>query len=228
MADAAATQVILDGPRHFVVRLSSVSDGTGEAAVEKIDPGDLSGDPVSLSLERISWTTVGMGVQLHWDADTPDLMWSIPPDDTNTIDFSRFGGLPNPKSTGWTGKVTLTTISASNSDAYNIVLHFKKKAGEAPLAILTEATTSVEENENLAYALTANRAATWTIEGGADADEFDIVDGVLIWAEDGTQDYETPADANTDNVYEVVVRATDAGGGTDDLTISVTVTDAEE
>lgn len=228
MADAVATQVLHDGPRNYVVRLSSVSDGTGESGVVKIDPTQLYGAPVSLALDKLRYTTVGMSVQMHWEADTPDLLWAMPADETNELDFCRFGGLQNPKTTGWTGKITLSTIGHSNNDAYNVVLQFHKKYGEAALSITSEAAVSVEENEQLAHALTANRDVEWSIEGGADAAQFALDGSVLTWVADGTQDYESPADANTDNVYVVVVRATDANGATDDLTMSVTVTDVAE
>jgi hypothetical protein len=228
MTDVVATQVLHDGPRNYIVRLSSVSDGTGESAVVKVDPSTLFGAPVGLALDKIKYTTAGMAVQMHWEADAPDLLWSFPSDDTNELDFCRIGGLQNPKSTGQTGKVTLTTSGHTSGDTYNIVLQFRKKYGQPPLAITSAASVEVEENANLAHGLTANRSATWSIVGGADADQFEVDGSTLMWASDGTQDYESPADANTDNVYAVTVRATDAFGATDDLIMAVTVTDAEE
>ncbi len=41
-------------------------------------------------------------------------------------------------------------------------------------------------------------------------------------------DFETPADANTNNIYEVQVTVTDSGGLTDRQDISVAVTDVNE
>lgn len=228
MSDAVATHVLHDGPRNYVVRLSSVSDGTGESAALKINPALLHEAPVDLVLDKISWTTAGMGVQLHWDGDEPALLWSIPADDTNEIDFCRMGGLRNPRRTGWTGKITLTTVGHTNNDAYNVVLQFHKKYGQAALAITSAATAEVAENVELAFALTANRDVTWTIEGGADAAQFALAGNILTWVADGTQDYESPADANTDNAYVVIVRATDGAGATDDLTMTITVTDVAE
>lgn len=228
MADAANVKLLVDGPRTVVVQLTSVSDGTGESAVVKIDPSTLTGAPISLAVDKIAYTTVGMSVQMHWQADTPDQLWSLPADDTNELCFRAMGGLQNPKSTGWTGDITLTTVGHSSNDSYNIVLTLHKKWGQVPLAISSLAAVSVEENAQLAHTLTANRSATWTIVGGADAAQFEIDGTTLMWDSDGTQDYESPADANTDNVYAVVVRATDEAGGTDDLAMTVTVTDVPE
>ena len=64
---------------------------------------------------------------------------------------------------------------------------------------------------------------SWTLSGDDEGD-FDISSGVLTFA--SPPDYEGPADANTDNVYEVTVMA---GDGTDTaiLEVEVTVTDQE-
>jgi hypothetical protein len=42
------------------------------------------------------------------------------------------------------------------------------------------------------------------------------------------RDFEVPADANTDNIYEVTIIATDVDNNTDSETQTVTVTDAAE
>ena len=69
-------------------------------------------------------------------------------------------------------------------------------------------------------------AVTWTIEG-TDADDFTInaSTGVLSMI---ARDYENPADQNTDNMYEVTVRGTDADDNTAIVAITVTVTDIQE
>ena len=67
----------------------------------------------------------------------------------------------------------------------------------------------------------------WTWEG-ADADDFSIVGGVLTF--NSPPDFENPADAGTDNVYNVTVVASDGGGtSTPDMeTVTVTVTNVDE
>ena len=69
-------------------------------------------------------------------------------------------------------------------------------------------------------------AVTWTKEG-ADAEDFTInaSTGVLSMV---ARDYENPVDANTDNAYEVTVKATDADDNTATKAITVTVTDMKE
>ena len=62
---------------------------------------------------------------------------------------------------------------------------------------------------------------------GADATDFDITDGVLTFL--SSPNFEAPADADTDNVYNIMVRATevradDDAGAADSSTIDVTIT----
>lgn len=84
------------------------------------------------------------------------------------------------------------------------------------------------ENTVLAHALTANESVTWSIIGGSDQARFEISGSTLRWASNGTKNFETPNDSNTDNTYVVQVRATDAALNTTDQTITITVTDTVE
>lgn len=84
------------------------------------------------------------------------------------------------------------------------------------------------ENAALAHALTADEAVTWAIVGGADAAKFEISGSTLRWLGDGIKDFEAPDDADTDNAYLVIVRATSAALFSTDQTITVTVTDVLE
>ena len=69
-------------------------------------------------------------------------------------------------------------------------------------------------------------AIAWSLSG-ADAGDFTINEnGVLSFA--SPPDYENPTDAGSDNVYNVTVVVTDAGGLTDELDVTVTVTDQNE
>lgn len=94
--------------------------------------------------------------------------------------------------------------------------------------ITSSSTVSVDENANLAHALTASETVSWSIVGGADAAEFEISGSTLRFASNGTRDYEAPTDADTDNDYVVDVRATDLATNTTDQTITVTVDDLSE
>ena len=106
-----------------------------------------------------------------------------------------------------------------------------KRSVAAILAVSGLADASLAENT--AYgpvtptvAPAPTGSATWTLEG-ADAADFtiDSSTGALSMV---ARDFESPADADADNVYEVTVRVTDTAGRTGARSIEVTVTDADE
>ena len=61
---------------------------------------------------------------------------------------------------------------------------------------------------------------------GADSSKFNFVDGVLTFK--AKPDFEKPADADKDNVYEVTITATDGNANMATRDVKVTVTNAEE
>ena len=71
-----------------------------------------------------------------------------------------------------------------------------------------------------------NDSVTFTINGGADADKFELVGGALKFRT--APDFDTPGSADSDNVYEVQIQASDGNGGTASQTVSVTVTNVDE
>lgn len=130
MADAVNVLVLNNSPHHYVVQLQNQSDGTGEAAVIKVDKSTLTGpdgtEPSKLKLEKIKGNVNGMQVRLLWDHDTDDELMTLGPGDYN-LDFRDVGGLKDPASAGGTGDVLLTTNGHSAGDSYDITLYFRKK-----------------------------------------------------------------------------------------------------
>ncbi|MFC5358592.1 DUF4347 domain-containing protein, partial [Azospirillum himalayense] len=99
---------------------------------------------------------------------------------------------------------------------------------DAPV-FTSSATPSVAENTTAVVTLAAtdsNGPVTYSLVGGADQAKFSLSGAALAFA--AAPDYESPTDSDGNNVYVVVVRATDANGNTTDQTISVTVTDVNE
>ena len=90
------------------------------------------------------------------------------------------------------------------------------------------ASINVVENSTAVTTVTATDAdfdtLTYSISGGTDAVLYsvDASTGELTFI--SAPDFETPTDSDTDNVYEVIVQASD-GSTADTQTISVTVTD---
>ena len=73
MADAVTTQKIHDGDRQAVFKFTNISDGTGEAAVVKIDVSTLQAESrtnrpcTSVAISRIYYDLSGMSVDVLWD-----------------------------------------------------------------------------------------------------------------------------------------------------------------
>ena len=107
---------------------------------------------------------------------------------------------------------------------------------EAP-AITGDASVDFEENGGITTALgsgyTANDPETNVVPtfslAGADRGKFALSDnGELTFKGPASPDFETPGDANKDNVYEVTVQAKDGVGNIGMKTVKVTVTNMEE
>lgn len=130
MADTVTTQVLNDGPRNYVIRLTNISDATGETNVVKVDKSTLVGvhgtEPDSLALVSANCFIQGFeAVKLTWD-HTADVTFCVLAGDgfdtfhkTNPINDTGSGG---------TGDILLSTVGvAAANDTYDITLHFKKK-----------------------------------------------------------------------------------------------------
>ena len=135
MADAVASQNIQDGPRKAIFKFTNVSDGTGESAVKKIDVSALTADPMTgaactkVTIEKIWYSTIGMGVKIFFDASTDVLAWQLNADYADEIDFSEFNGIPNNAGSGVTGDIMFTTVGHSNNDVYTVCLSVIKHYG---------------------------------------------------------------------------------------------------
>lgn len=95
------------------------------------------------------------------------------------------------------------------------------------------ASISVLENTNFVTTVAASDAdngqtLTYSIAGGADAALFTIdpVTGVVSFIT--APDFENPADAGGNNVYDIIVRATDNLGAFDEQALAITVDDTND
>ena len=124
------------------------------------------------------------------------------------------------------------TVTASDSGGLNDSIDVTitvTNVDEAPV-ITGDAAPNYAENETgpvATYTATDPESATitWTLESD-DAADFSIsAGGVLTFK--SSPDHEAAADDNTDNAYEVTVKASD-GTNEDTLGVTVTVTDVNE
>ena len=124
MADAVSTQTIIDGERNVVQKFTNLSDGTGEAAVLKVDVSALNGAPSRVKINKIHYSVAGMVATLLWDATTDVRIVDLQGD--GCLDATGYGGLINNAGTGITGDILLTTSGHSLNDSYTIILEMAK------------------------------------------------------------------------------------------------------
>ena len=134
MADAVTSTTLSDSDRSAVIQLTNTSDGTGEAAVNKVDVSGLAtrtsdgATCTGVRLAKIVYSTFGMSVKLLWDATTNTICWDLNSDYTTDEDFTEFGGIRNTAASGGkTGDILLTTTGHTSGDSYVIVLTLFKE-----------------------------------------------------------------------------------------------------
>lgn len=90
------------------------------------------------------------------------------------------------------------------------------------------AAFNIAENKSIITTVTAtdanNDTVSYSISGGTDAGSMTINTSTGLLVFNNIPDYEHPADANKDNKYEVIVRASDVRGGYDEQTLTITIT----
>ena len=137
-----------------------------------------------------------------------------------------FSGTPLNEDVGTT-TVTLRATDTSGAfveNSFNLVV---ANTNDAP--IITSAAQMTGRNGALAVSTVSARdvdvgdTLTYSIVGGADAGRFviDASTGVLRFV--SVPNFAVPADADRNNVYEVVVQVSDSAGATDSQALSVSI-----
>ena len=131
MADTVDTVKLVDGERNVIVRRTNVCDGTGESDAVFMDISSfnstLSGPALSLSIEKVEYDIQGFNsVRLEFDATTDDEALVLS-EGQGCIDLREYGGLSDPRSSGYTGDILVTTQGNAANNTYTIVLHCTKK-----------------------------------------------------------------------------------------------------
>lgn len=129
MADVVTSKVIWAGKRKYVVKLTSVSDGTGEASVTKVTKSALIGPsgvaPGRIVVDAIEYDCGGMNVTLAWDHTVPDTIAAL--GSAGFLDMTPQGGATDPASAGGTGNILLTSTNPTIADTYTIILYLRLK-----------------------------------------------------------------------------------------------------
>ena len=135
-------------------------------------------------------------------------------------------GMGNPLTTGYTdyGSLGFYSITGTVPSATTPPVITGPTGGPGA------ATSTVTMNENISAVTTfsADKAVAWSVNGGLDQSKFTIntFTGALSFI--SAPDFENPTDSNGDNIYVVIVRATDTNGNVSSQTLTVTITNVVE
>jgi hypothetical protein len=136
MADAVTSQTLADGDKIAVIKLTNISDGTGESSVKKIDVSALAANSAGAAcahatINQIWYDIGGMRVALEWNA-TSNVVAAVlggsaaAGNVSGYMDFRSFGGIKNTLASGYDGDIDLTTHGHTNHDHYTIILEVSK------------------------------------------------------------------------------------------------------
>ena len=123
--------------------------------------------------------------------------------------------------------VTITVTNVNEKPDLTLIVD-EPVTPPTPDAVVVTGDSAVDYEENGTEAVATYMSSVadviWSLSGD-DADDFEISGGELTFM--SSPDWESPADADTDNVYMVTVAATD-GTTTGTVSVTVTVTNMDE
>ena len=140
MADTVTSQTLKDSASTWAVKLTNISDGTGEAGVVKVSANTLiasdGGSTQRLSINKIFWN-VARGtsslqdprVTLAWRGTSNTTIVTLTGSGTLDLTTNLQAPLTNNAGAGANGDILLTTTGFTASAGYTLILEGKKTAG---------------------------------------------------------------------------------------------------
>ena len=140
MADTVTSQTLKDSASTWAVKLTNISDGTGEAGVVKVSANSLiasdGGATQRLSINKIFWnvakgtsSTIDPRVTLLWRGTSNTTIVTLTGSGTLDLTTSFQAPLTNNAGAGANGDILLTTAGFTNNASYTLILEGKKTAG---------------------------------------------------------------------------------------------------
>ena len=140
MADTVTSQTLKDSATAWAVKLTNISDGTGESGVVKVSANTLvasdGGSTQRLSINKLFWN-VSKGtsslqdprVTLTWRGTSNTTIVTLTGSGTLDLTTNLQAPLTNNAGAGANGDILLTTTGFTASAGYTLILEGKKTAG---------------------------------------------------------------------------------------------------
>jgi len=200
-------------------------------------PSGAAGDAtsaISVNEEQTTVTTFTANEAVTWSITGGDDQGQFTIDaNTGAITFDPAPDFENPVDTGEDNVyvVEVTAVDkAGNTSTQTLTVTVLDLDDTAPVITginIDQNIITVLENNSSIISLSANEEVAWTIPGGSDAALLSIsTKGELRFI--NSPDYENPVDINTDNDYELIIRATDLAGNFAKLNLIVRVINKDE
>ena len=133
MANSVLVQILHDGPKGVVAKVTGILDTADVTATDILDPATLSDTYGSfkasqLAITDLKWDVQGaLAVRLWWDASTDVLIRTLTAQDVECYRDSQ--PLQNNAGAGKTGKIQLTTegYAATASNEFTIIISALKQ-----------------------------------------------------------------------------------------------------
>ena len=215
--------------------------------VTDVDEGGANAPPVFTSdaAASVAENQAEAYTAVATDVDSDSLTYSLSGTDAAlfTIDSNTgvvsFTAAPDFEAPGDVGgdnvyNITVTASDETNETTHDVAITVTDANDNAP-AFTSPDSASVAENQTVAYTAVAEDAdagdvVSYSLSGGADVALFTIDANTGEVRFNEAPDFEAPGSADGDNVYEIIVTASDDTAGTTDTNqaVAITVTDAND
>ena len=127
MANSVTTQILEDGARNAIVKITGVLDTSNVSVTTYIDPANFSPVPTQFRIDHIDYSVSDqLEVQLQWNATSNVTI--MPLAGRGKLSFWNFGGLQNNAGAGKSGKIDLLTTGwTSGTQVFSLVLELVKQ-----------------------------------------------------------------------------------------------------
>jgi hypothetical protein len=222
----------------FSILFLAACGGSGAGPTGSSGPGATNSAPVisSGNTYSVAENTTAIGSVSATDADGDSLTFILQGDDSSLVSLTgttlAFKAAPDFEAPSDANsdnvyEVTIVVSDGSAKDAKDLSITVTN-VNEGP-QLLAQSAYTVEENNATVTTITVSDASgdvTFSLSGtDSAAMTIGASTGVLAFA--ANPDFEAPADADTDNVYNVIVTAADSAGS-NSADVAVTVTDVVE